>query len=57
MYLPWKHYFMRTLFENEKVITEANDKSVVLTNKRIWKENSGGGKSFYQSIKYRRWND
>src|ERR1700734_3435055 len=41
---------MRTLFDNEAVITEAKDKSVVLTNKRIWKEDSSGGKSFYQSI-------
>ena len=41
---------MRALFNDEKIITEANDKSVVLTNKRIWKEDSSGGKSFYQSI-------
>ena len=41
---------MRPLFDNEIVITEAKDKSLVLTNKRIWNEDTNGGKSFYQSI-------
>ena len=41
---------MRTLFSGEKIIVEAENKKVVLTNKRIWKEDISGGKSFYQSI-------
>ena len=41
---------MRSLFENEKIITEAKDNAVVLTSRRIWKEDNSGGKSFYQSI-------
>jgi hypothetical protein len=44
---------MRTLFENERVITEAENRKVVLTNKRIWKEDVSGGKSFYQSMMLR----
>ncbi len=44
---------MRILFENESVITEAENKKVVLTNKRIWKEDVSGGKAFYQSMMLR----
>ena len=41
---------MHALFADEKIIVEGDVKQVILTNKRIWKENIDGGKSFYQSI-------
>lgn len=41
---------MRTLLNNERIIIKAENDKVVLTNKRIWKEDIGGGKAFYQSI-------
>ena len=41
---------MMALFTDEKIITKTNDKQIVLTNHRIWKEENETGKSSYQSI-------
>ncbi len=41
---------MRKLFDNESIIKESKDKEVVLTNRRIWKEDNINGESVYQSM-------